>query len=569
MMAGIILIVVVLLLIVGSVGAEAGGAILSIAFVGLIMFLLAKAGANNKKSVNYSQTQAQNNNQKPNNQLTEREKQKKISLIEAAYRHGDLTLAQYDVLMADLTGRKSMVDLMGFEAAMAASDKAGVGRKIQQLNKDADKRIVYNAALGSAVGGLGGTVIGAATAANNINMEAQQLSLEYMAADQKFNDALQRNAGRFITSQNNSALEQHEEEKHRQKKVKQQKASGKKSTTEKEERHKQELIPKEKERQGKRKAGEEEKRQNNVPQQPEKCFCEDLKERTIGTKILLGNPDNKDLGENARDETEESSGGESEECAVLENEIINDDGIIISSLLKRVTFFLEDGEWDRAYEYCERVLDVDPENARAYVGELMAGLQVHRQEDLAACEEPISEKTSYRRALQFADEELQSALKEYDRQIRERRDAINKDAVYQKALKIMGGKTEKDYENAILEFQKITDWKDSQDKISECKREIQAIHAERTAAQNEKDRIEKEAELRAYKKDRRKKRILAVVLILLIGIAVYLIKTVPEHTFKQIKMLLAAGRIKEALETLIAASHVKEAFETFISWFRR
>ena len=38
----------------------------------------------------------------------------------------------------------------------------------------------------------------------------------------------------------------------------------------------------------------------------------------------------------------------------------------ITPLLIRVSIFLQDKEWDLANEYCERVLDMDPENGNAY-----------------------------------------------------------------------------------------------------------------------------------------------------------------------------------------------------------
>lgn len=44
----------------------------------------------------------------------------------------------------------------------------------------------------------------------------------------------------------------------------------------------------------------------------------------------------------------------------------------VSPLLRRVFLFLEDKNWQEADEYCEKVLDLDPENAMAYVGKLMA-----------------------------------------------------------------------------------------------------------------------------------------------------------------------------------------------------
>ena len=54
----------------------------------------------------------------------------------------------------------------------------------------------------------------------------------------------------------------------------------------------------------------------------------------------------------------------------------------IEPLLKRAFMFLEDGEWDKADNYCEQVLNQDPENAQAYLGKLMAELHVRC---VAAC----------------------------------------------------------------------------------------------------------------------------------------------------------------------------------------
>ena len=42
----------------------------------------------------------------------------------------------------------------------------------------------------------------------------------------------------------------------------------------------------------------------------------------------------------------------------------------VSSLHKRAVLFLEDGNWDAAQEYLDRILDIDPEFAPAYIGKV-------------------------------------------------------------------------------------------------------------------------------------------------------------------------------------------------------
>ena len=55
----------------------------------------------------------------------------------------------------------------------------------------------------------------------------------------------------------------------------------------------------------------------------------------------------------------------------------------LSSLLKRVFIFLEDGNFKKADDYCEKVLDIAPENALAYLRKLMVEQRIRKREELA------------------------------------------------------------------------------------------------------------------------------------------------------------------------------------------
>lgn len=85
----------------------------------------------------------------------------------------------------------------------------------------------------------------------------------------------------------------------------------------------------------------------------------------------------------------------------------------VEALLKRVNIFLEDDEWDSAEEYCEKVLDIDPENARAYLGKVLAELKMHTSEELFSSEKPIKDNKNFKKALRFADSELKRELEAY------------------------------------------------------------------------------------------------------------------------------------------------------------
>jgi len=89
-------------------------------------------------------------------------------------------------------------------------------------------------------------------------------------------------------------------------------------------------------------------------------------------------------------------------------------------ILKRVFIFLEDGDWDKADEYCERVLDANPENTMAYVGKLCAELKVKNEADLANCKQPLDNMLNYKKAIRYADTNCQSRIAGYNQIINER-----------------------------------------------------------------------------------------------------------------------------------------------------
>jgi hypothetical protein len=92
----------------------------------------------------------------------------------------------------------------------------------------------------------------------------------------------------------------------------------------------------------------------------------------------------------------------------------------VEPLLKRVFMFLEDGDFKQANEYCERVLDLDPENARAYIGKLCVELKAKTEEYLSNSKSPLDDMPNYIKALRFADSNYHAVLIEYNKIILER-----------------------------------------------------------------------------------------------------------------------------------------------------
>ena len=153
-------------------------------------------------------------------------------------------------------------------------------------------------------------------------------------------------------------------------------------------------------------------------------------------------------------------------------------------LLKRAFMFLEDGEWKSADEYCEKVLDIDPENADAYLGKLMAELQVKKQEDLKTAEKSFEDHSYYQKIKRFGGEELQKELKEYIDFINERNENERLEGIYQQGKKLMETATEQAYTEAVSVFESITQYKDATTLAKECREKAENLkNAERLAEQ--------------------------------------------------------------------------------------
>ena len=161
-------------------------------------------------------------------------------------------------------------------------------------------------------------------------------------------------------------------------------------------------------------------------------------------------------------------------------------GGTVDSLLKRAFMFLEDGDWKSANKYAEKVLDLAPENARAYVVKLLAERKLRTQEELhfsklpnaanliftnghfinALFTNPIENSENYKKAVRFADEQLKAELEKYrfdnaEEYNRQRYESAK--AAMQKAI------TNDDYNHAENLFRLVLSYHDSLQLAVQCK----------------------------------------------------------------------------------------------------
>ncbi len=222
---------------------------------------------------------------------------------------------------------------------------------------------------------------------------------------------------------------------------------------------------------------------------------------------------------------------------VKETVVVNSGNAQIEPLLKRAFMFLEDGDWNSADEYCEKVLDINPENAEAYLGKLMVELRVKNQKDLINCKEIFDNSSNYQKTIRFGNDELTATLKHYNKQIKERNITTENDNIYNDATKLSDSENTDEIKEAIILFEKIIDWKDSSEQVEFCKQKIREIEErkeqERVKIAHQKKNIHK-----------KKKKIIAIcfsLISLITAISIVLVTIIiPKVKFRDIVAISAA-----------------------------
>lgn len=161
-----------------------------------------------------------------------------------------------------------------------------------------------------------------------------------------------------------------------------------------------------------------------------------------------------------------------EEPKTVVREVVQGSGADKATLLKRAALFLIDGDWKSANEYCEKVLDTDPECAEAYLYKLMADIHAHQESDLAGISEPYLSNPNYKKIILFGDAELKNKISEFANS-----------TSYNYAVKMMESEQ---YLIAVQNFEDVAAYKDSSEKITQCKDKIASITEKYQALLNAK-----------------------------------------------------------------------------------
>ena len=222
----------------------------------------------------------------------------------------------------------------------------------------------------------------------------------------------------------------------------------------------------------------------------------------------------------------------------------------IAPLLKRVFLFLEDGDWEEADEYCEKVLDRDPENARAYLGKLLAALHCHTFEALMETNTPFDENEHYKKVLRFADSQLQEKMIACA-------SSAQKNHIFTTAITAQEEDSIPRLEEAIKLFAQIPNWKDADDRAELCRKRMEVLRQKTEANEKRKKRNHKIWAITVA-------AVLLFALALVIALQTWLL---PAYHYHRGEVLREAGEYNAAIVQFEKADNYSDAEEQILATY--
>lgn len=151
-------------------------------------------------------------------------------------------------------------------------------------------------------------------------------------------------------------------------------------------------------------------------------------------------------------------------------------------LLERAYIFLEDGNWKKANQYAEKVLDLEPKNTDAYLCKFLAAgeyLSFDRlQAETSELNKVVPLDADFFNAVEFANEKQKTQLDAFL--------DLRTEAQYQNACRDL---EQCKYEKARLTFDLLGDYKDAADKANECNHQLSLLEEQNTKIANQRTTI--------------------------------------------------------------------------------
>lgn len=108
----------------------------------------------------------------------------------------------------------------------------------------------------------------------------------------------------------------------------------------------------------------------------------------------------------------------------------------INSLMERTYLFMEDGDFDSAEEYINRVLDIDPKYAPAYAAKVCVDFRIRKESELADVPFLYEDNSDWQKALRFADSKQRAIYAGYIEKVKPRVAAQIRDYAFDCAVEM-------------------------------------------------------------------------------------------------------------------------------------
>lgn len=152
-------------------------------------------------------------------------------------------------------------------------------------------------------------------------------------------------------------------------------------------------------------------------------------------------------------------------------------------LLERAWIFLEDKNWNKAREYVERVLDMNPKCGEAYLIKMLAGMSLNNRNALKNWSHPLDGYDEYKKIMKYGDDELKNELMQYNKIIvdrqRKKEQELNEKRMREERKLYERKKREEEERKARLEQKKQEIYAKYDDTIQSNRKKAQDLENEK------------------------------------------------------------------------------------------
>ena len=254
---------------------------------------------------------------------------------------------------------------------------------------------------------------------------------------------------------------------------------------------------------------------------------------------------------------------------IIKETVITGPSMAIEPLFKRADMALADGEFGSADAFYEQILNQDPENADAYVGKLLAELQIKTKGALKNCEVSFEDSKNYKKAIQFANEELKKELSDSLKTVLTYIDDKKKEEIYQKAKFLLNSARDiPTCQKAQKLFSSISDYLDAEQCLAFCQEKINDFQIEWEQLRLDQRRKEEERKI-AAKKTAKRMIIIGVCLLIvaIISVASYFYVSgvvIPDSQYEDALEMIEEQKYDDAISLLQKAKE-NALFDSTIS----